>query len=218
MQLLPPYSNDPRKSFWNLLVPARKGSAFSLVELLVVITIVALMSLLAIVGLNSASTSSHTNKAMTSIGGMMDFARQYAIAQDTYTYVAFSTNSTNLTATIFASSTGRSLFNSADLVKIAPPREIPQMILVSGGSTYGGWTPPTPPAPTTGAGTNWSITSQGKDYKTMVAFTPSGAASVKTDVLNEVIQFGLIPLNGDGKKGFAVRISGLTGLNTLLRP
>lgn len=191
------------------------------------IAIIGILSVLAIAGLNSASTSSHTNKAMSAIGGMMDFARQYAIAHDTYSYVTFSQDNTNLTAAVFASRTGRPLFestssypeNSPELMKIAPSQEISQITLAPSGTGYGGWTPPTPPAPAVGLNCTWTINSQNRKYEAVVAFTPSGAASVNTGgVLNEVIEFGLLPLNGDGKKGFAVRISGLTGLNTLLRP
>lgn len=157
----------------------------------------------------------------------MDFARQYAIAQDTYSYVAFSQNGENLTAAIFASRTGRPLFESTtsyletapELTAIAPAREISQITLAPAGSDYGGWTPPPPPAPAADLNRIWSINSPKRNYTSILAFTPSGAASVSSGgVLSEVIEFGLVPFNGDGKKGFAVRISGLTGLNTLLRP
>jgi len=162
----------------------------------------------------------------------MDFARQYAITHDTSSYVAFSQVGEVLTAAVFASRTGRPLFetvtsypeNSPELTGIAAPQEIRQMTLAPDGSSYGGWTPPSPSAPAAGPNRNWSINSQNRNYDAMVAFTPSGAASVSSGgILNEVIEFGLIPSRGDGnqsdgKKGFAVRISGLTGLNTLLRP
>lgn len=205
----------------------RNGQGFTLVELLVVITVIATMSLMAIAGLNSAATSSKTNKAMSVLGGMMDFARQYAIAQDTYSYVAFSQDGENLTAAVFASRTGRPLFESTtsypetspELTGIAPAREISQIKLAPSGTDYGGWTPPTPPAPAVDLNRTWSITSSKRNYTAMVAFTPSGAASVNSGgMLNEVIEFGLLPLTGDGRKGFAVRVSGLTGLNALLRP
>jgi len=157
----------------------------------------------------------------------MDFARQHAIAHDTYSYVAFSQNGEDLTASVFASRSGRPLFestnsypeNSSELSGIAPAREISQIILAPNGTDYGGWTPSAPPALVAGLNRTWSINSSKRNYTAIVSFTPSGAASVNSDgVLSEVIEFGLLPLNGDGKKGFAVRISGLTGLNTLLRP
>jgi prepilin-type N-terminal cleavage/methylation domain-containing protein len=204
-----------------------RSTGFSLVELLIVIAVIGIMSVFAMVGLGSASSSSQTHKAMSHLGGVMDFARQYAIAQNTYTYVAFNQVGDVLTTSVFASRTGRPLFesatsypeNSPKITIIAPPKEISQMTLAPDGAAYGGWTPPTPPTPATGPNRSWSITSQGRTYDAIVAFTPSGAASVTTGgSLDEVIEFGLLPLDGNGKKGFAVRVSGLTGLNRLLRP
>ncbi len=62
---------------------------FTLLELLVVIAIAAILASLAIVGLVSLKTASDTTSAGYMIAGLLDQARTYALANNTYVWVGF---------------------------------------------------------------------------------------------------------------------------------
>jgi prepilin-type N-terminal cleavage/methylation domain-containing protein len=63
---------------------------FSLIELLIVLSLMALLTALSAPAVFSLSSSGRTNQAITSLAGALEIARQYAVAQNTYTWVAFS--------------------------------------------------------------------------------------------------------------------------------
>lgn len=67
--------------------------AFSLIELLVVISIIAVMAALTVPAVGGASRRAKFNKAISAIAAEMELAQQAAVAGSTYTWVAFANNS-----------------------------------------------------------------------------------------------------------------------------
>ena len=63
------------------------GTAFSLVELLMVIAIIVLMMVLMIPAINSIKSGGDLTKAAYDIAGVLDNARAYAMANNTFVYV-----------------------------------------------------------------------------------------------------------------------------------
>ena len=73
-------------------VPARQsgnGKAFSLVELLMVLTIIIVMLALAIPAFNTIKGAGDVTKAVCDISGALEQARTYAMANNTYVWVGF---------------------------------------------------------------------------------------------------------------------------------
>lgn len=229
----PPNDGLPPRSSPACRTPLRPRAAFSLTELLVVMAVISVMAVAAMSGVSSVNRTSQIGRSMSTLGGVMDFSRQYAIANNTYTYVGFSGQSNATTVGVFASKTGRPLFRSGsntynldtpagatNAFPAAPARELSQMTLSTNAvGTYGGWSPPAPPVQASELNKSWKFTSQKKEYSHIVGFSPSGSALVASDgTLVEVIEMGFLPPNGNGQQGFAVRLSGLTGLNKLIQP
>ncbi|MBA3351181.1 MAG: prepilin-type N-terminal cleavage/methylation domain-containing protein [Blastocatellia bacterium] len=67
----------------------RPDSAFSLIELMVVIVIIAIMTALLVPAFNNINGSRGLTRAITDTSGMLEFARAQAMANRTYVYVGF---------------------------------------------------------------------------------------------------------------------------------
>ena len=67
----------------------RRRSGFTLAEILVVIAIISILAVLAIPALTSISGAGSITSASYTISGAIQYARSYAMAHDTYTWVGF---------------------------------------------------------------------------------------------------------------------------------
>ncbi len=74
---------------------ALRSRAFTLVELLVVVAIMVLLAALSLPAMKSLNGAGKFNQAVSGIAGLCELARSQAIAQNTYTWVAFYQNNPN---------------------------------------------------------------------------------------------------------------------------
>jgi prepilin-type N-terminal cleavage/methylation domain-containing protein len=93
-----------------IVLPKNRGRlAFTLVELLVVIAIVTILAALSLTALSSLQDSSTITATAYNVSGILENARAYAMANNTYTWVGFYEEAPN-TATI-----------SSTVVAVQPP-------------------------------------------------------------------------------------------------
>jgi len=86
----------------------KQQKGFSLVEILVVLGLIALLSALSLPALVGLGGAGKFNNVVYSVAGLLDQARQHAVASNTYTWVAFyeDTDDNTLYAAVIASKTG----------------------------------------------------------------------------------------------------------------
>ncbi|HZA37890.1 MAG TPA: type II secretion system protein, partial [Candidatus Baltobacteraceae bacterium] len=113
-----------RRADYHPLLPRERASAFTLLELLVVIGIIAILMVLLVPAFTSIKGGTDVTNAAYTIKGVLDTARTYAKANNTYTWVGFyeedvSQPSTNpptpgtgrLVMSIVASKDGTTVYN-----------------------------------------------------------------------------------------------------------
>ncbi len=89
-------------------LPRRPGSAFSLIELMVVIAIIVVLMGLLVPAFTSMKSAGDVTSAANTIKGVLDQARTYAMANNTYTWVGFyEENASQASTNPATSGTGR---------------------------------------------------------------------------------------------------------------
>jgi len=199
---------------------SRRVRAFSLIELLVVIAIMVILVAGATLSFRGINSSGNFNKALNDISGVLEQARAYAVAQDTYVWVALYENvpasggPKEVYVGTFASNDGTDPFNWTGSVTLPSPGTV-------GGTTltqiahfyhYQGLhlqtatlpnAPTSPNYPATGTTVpNFQCTapsssgpvalSNASSVYWLIQFTPSGAARNSANTINS-IWFGLQP-------------------------
>jgi len=195
--------------------------AFTLVEMLVVIAIVVILTAVTAPSIVSLNNSGQMNQVTLELRGMLEQARQYAVAQNTYVWVAFNAQTSNnidtISVAMVASMDGSdpgtmssaSLLSvpSADLTLISKVRSFQQFQLqVPGGYSFAlpVSVPTTPaiasanaPASASSGGTaTFNIQIPGNTTTTpfaqFIQFTPSGEARNSSNPI-DIIEFALEP-------------------------
>lgn len=209
--------------------------AFSLTEILVVMGIIAMLATLSLPALNSLSRAGTVNKAIVDLSGTIEVARQYAMANNTYTRViiaqlpatgARSTPATVAMALYCADGTGGgSIDSTTDWPALRPPLILDNLLvfdsLYTAPSDVNGSKAPSqlgfPTASRKVAGAALSFTSA-------IQFGPSGQMA---DNGSQPVRYVVIACDRPGKPSdtttpqrrnpFALRIFGQNGLISVLR-
>lgn len=210
--------------------------AFSLIELLVVITIMILLAAMVWPNLQPLIMGDQLNADVQTLSGTLEQARQYAIAKNTYVWVtmcvpAFNNRSSNPKVGIIASldgmddlawsSTPVDLGNTTSYAVVGKVYELPMVWMITEPTNITMPSLPTPSVTPVAASTNVTFTSYigGKQvtFNQCVQFTPTGEARVNS-ALNPYIDLTLVPMASTISRNQAVlRISGITGKATIYR-
>lgn len=218
---------------------------FSLAELLTVLAIIGVLVTLSVPALRGVSETGSMTQAITRISGTLEQARNFAVANNTHTWVAFSDNAlpgeTGVRMVAFASQSGLNLesdsgggvvrYPSEDVEMIAPIERIRQIRV--GGSIpddnallSGQILPPVGEVtefPTTSGGLQFSL--EDEMYSRSIHFKPNGEAGMDVGV-SEVIQIVVVPEKNpggtipekDARQAMVIRVSGLTGQAIVYQP
>ncbi len=175
---------------------------------------------------------------MSQITSLLEQARQYAVANNTYTWAAFyedkaSSDGTTIYMTVMSSKDGTdptegfSVSGQVPSNKITPLHRsvsFPQVMLkTSGANTWASLPKVTSPSDLSDD-VSFGVRLPGKGdvmFNQIVQFSPAGEARVAAGIPN-VIEMGLRPLSGktlEEENNIAViRITGMTGQTRLYRP
>lgn len=215
-----------------------RAQGFSLIELLTVIGVMTILVSLIGPTVSSISKGSQMNQALVEVGGLLEQARQYAIAKNTYVWVAFNDTpdgaDDQLKVAILASKSGTDLASwglddatsSAAKTQLLNRVRTFKQVKLSGAGTFSTSQIPTlPTVPNTGDPGSANFTIGGMNgsperYSKAIQFTPAGEARNASTMIG-VIEVGLQPSRNkvpDTSNVAAVQVNGLTGQSTIYRP
>lgn len=217
-------------------------------ELLTVLGIIGVLVTLSVPALRGVSEGTGMMQALTRIGGTLDLARNYAVANNTHTWVAFTENAQSggesmVRVAAFASKTGMNLntaeetggsvlldFPSDDMDMISPIETIRQVRLdgvvpqENALSSAGAMPRVSEVTELSSATSGLQFRVREVDFKRSIHFRPSGEASVDITV-PEVIQLVILPekvagttSEKDKLQASVIRVSGLTGQAIVYQP
>lgn len=221
----------------------RRSRAFSLVELLTVIAVMSLLVSMAVPALSSLAKGSQMNQSLMELSGTLDAARQYAIARNTYVWVALRHSpqgdaGDELSMVTLASKSGTDpspwsnygQVPNAQIEILGKPRTFSQIRLEEAGVFDMSRIPALSGKASVTAGNSladgkavFQVKLPGQtsptDFSRVIQFTPGGEARVSSSVI-DVIEFGVHPTRGnvaDENNVAVLRVNGLTGQTSVYR-
>jgi prepilin-type N-terminal cleavage/methylation domain-containing protein len=195
-------------------------SAFSLIELLVVMAIIAILSSLAIPAFNAIRGAGSLTKAANDVSGILEQARAYAMAQNTYVWVGFKKEgSDTLLVGVSASPSGTT--NANNLVSISRLVRIENLQLVEAPASTA--RPQSNVVQLFGSGTAFPFSSGTNAFANQILrWNSRGEARLDSATLSRVIEIGLQPsANGvirNASNYLAIQINALSGAVSVFRP
>jgi len=223
-----------------------RNGAFTLIELLVTMTLASMLIAASAPVVAGLFNGNQMNGTLSELTGMLEQARQYAISNNTYVWVAFepataSNGVANLNAVVFASKSGSdptdwstssslpSYYGSiptSEIGIVGKPQSFSNVLLANAGSITATQIPnlpattygaPDSPASSTAGFFNAAVHGVSTKFTLAFQFTPSGSAR-KSSSLSNWIELDLTPAMGAKHDVAVLRVSGLTGLVNLYRP
>lgn len=223
-----------------------KCVAFSLTELLVVICIIALLAASSMPAITALGRGSQVTHAASTLAGLLEQAREYAVAQNTYVWVGFyqDTSSINMSIVAVASKDGTNLTESTPDLGVVPNASVDliyrvqtfkQVQLKEPGDAELTACFAQPLMPATSP-----VNALGKDnmvisvkvpgsasaspirFTRVVQFTPTGSVRNNSTSAINLVEFGLQPKvaaqDKNSRNVVVMRINGFTGLTQVYRP
>lgn len=220
------FRNSPR----NMSRAKTASKAFSLIELLCVMSVIAILAVVSIPALRGRADD--MNSGLQVAGGVMEFARQYAISQNTYVWVAVRSTTAveDGRIAVIASKDGTDVLSwskasidiasSQDLELVGRVRNLPRIQVVDAATV------PIPKLPSVSGAVKMATVSfqigsgsASQDFNRAVQFTPTGEARVAAGGVDRYIDMALLPQQGSlaDSNQAVIRIFGLTGKSMVYR-
>ncbi len=227
--------------------PSTSGNraAFTLLELLTVMAIVAILAGASLPAISSLSRANNLNGSLSELAGMLSQARQYAVAQRTYVWVAMRENTDDpkepsIDVALMASKTGmqpsspwaaQGSVPSDTISLLTRPKTLKQVRLEEAGTFTRQNISDLPAQPQTGVDNSpsdgsatFAVRLPGTpgtvNFDRVIQFLPDGEARVADSPI-DVIEMGLRSMRGsvaDQNNIAVLRINGLTGQTRVYRP
>jgi len=213
-----------------------------MLELLTVMAVITMMITLVAPAVSSLTKGGTTNSTLAELAGTLSQARQYAVAQNTYVWVALTPNlddpaDPSVSVVALASKSGQDpapwsnygAAPNAEITLLAKPRTFRQCRLEEAGAFDSSRISGLPPSPSVSQANSLSkdsakfqVSSSGspREYARVVQFRPDGQARTASGPI-DVVEFGVRPMRGttpDENNIAVLRINGLTGQTTVYRP
>jgi Tfp pilus assembly protein PilE len=208
--------------------------------MLVVIAILVILAALSIPAVSVLLKARTFDQTLATMSGNLEQARQYAVAQNTYVWVAFATSSTNVDMAVIASPDGTDTSptwsgtvaaGSSTLIPVARIQTFGYTTLVSPNGASGSRTvnPATAPStvgqPLNNSTASFSVNlpsqSAATSFNYALQFTPSGQARIQDGAPVDFIEFALQPQKAAGvvnaADGAVLQVNGLTGQTRVYR-
>jgi prepilin-type N-terminal cleavage/methylation domain-containing protein len=228
----------PRKTF---------QAGFSLLELIIVIAIIALLTSAGAPAISGLMNSGTANQNISQLSGILEQAREYAVSQNMYVWVAFHSGTTatgakQVSVAVIASTDGTDpgasawqqyqygAVPSSTLVLVNRIVTLKEVSLQNANSLKPSQLPASPAVadPTNsladdGSGAFFSITLPGEsapsNFSQAIEFTPSGQARNGSSPI-DVVDLDVQPQRGnvdDARNVAVLRVNGLTGETVVYR-
>lgn len=220
-------------------------AAFTLIELLTVMAIVAILAGASLPAISSLSRTNNLNGSLSELAGLLAQARQYAVAQRTYVWLAMRENNDtfgepSVDVALLASKTGmqpsspwaaQGTVPSDTISLLIRPKTLKQVRLEEGGTFTRQNIADLPAQPQIGpdnspadGSATFTVrlpgTSRNVTFDRVIQFLPDGEARVADSPI-DIIEMGVRSMRGsvaDQNNIAVLRINGLTGQTRVYRP
>lgn len=209
----------------------RSSSAFSLVELLVVIGIIAILSAALGPAISSLSSAGSVNKAVADLERTLDLARLYALTHQTFVRVAIAdvpgaTEASTIVLVIAPSDGTLDAESKADMEDPAKWPALNRPLILKNFQINDALNATDPGTSTDALPSASDVASFSRkvpgvtasDFAACIQFNPSGQASVNKGVPARYVKIGVDKRDAQaGKNPFIIRMVGSTGAIRVLR-